>query len=142
MSRVAGIIFPIPKDFVDRLLVENRNVFVKYLARSTGLRIIPKHKVLFYASHGSKEIVGEGQIEKIEFLTPTEVLTKYGLKTFLDKDELTTYTFRQPKRDSSKKLLVLVLSKIKRYRSPVKYWKPISMAGQYLTREEYMQLLK
>ena len=142
MSRIAGIIFPIPKDFVDRLLVENRNVFVKYLARSTGLRIAPKHKVLFYASHGSKDIVGEGQIEEIEFLTPNEVLTKYGPKTFLNEDELTTYMLRQPKRDSSKRMLVLVLSKIKRYRSPVKYEKPISMAGQYLTREDYMQLLK
>lgn len=106
------------------------------------MRIAPKHKVLFYASHGSKEIAGEGQIEEIEFLTPNEVLAKYGAKTFLDKDELATYTLRQPKRDSSKKMLVLVLSKIKRYRSPVKYRKPISMAGQYLTQEDYSGLLK
>jgi hypothetical protein len=36
------------------------------------MRMTPKHKVVFYASQGSKQIVGEGIIEAIEFLTPKE----------------------------------------------------------------------
>ena len=141
MNDVAGIIFPVPKQFVDRLLVEKRNVFVKYVARNGLLRLSIKHRVLFYVSHSSKEIVGEGTIEEIAFLTPAETLGKYGKKIFLDESELEEYTYLQPNRDSSKKMLVLSLSKIKRYSKPKTINRPISMAGLYLTKGEYEQLM-
>ena len=141
MNKIVGFIFPVPPGLVERLLVENRNVFVKYLARN-GVKIAPKYKVLFYMSHSSKEIVGEGQIEEIQFLTPDEVLVKYGTKVFLNRGELTKYMLRQPKRNASKKMLVLVLSKLKRYTKPIRYKQPISMAGQYLWEEDYLELLK
>jgi hypothetical protein len=38
-------------------MIENRNVFVKYVAHPY-VKIAPKHKVLFCVSCGSKEIVG------------------------------------------------------------------------------------
>ena len=142
MSGICGVIFPIPNKFVDRLFIQNRNVFVKYIARTTRVGIMPKHKVLFYASHGSKDIAGEGVIERILFLTPDEAFARYCDKVFLNKDELKQYTSMQPKRDSSKKMLVLVLSKLKRYSQPVRFKQPITMAGQYLTKEEYKELLK
>jgi hypothetical protein len=82
MGEVVGIIFPIPKQFVDRLLVEKRNVFVKYVVNISGVKLAQKHKVLFYASHSSKEIVGEGKIEEIHFLTPSDALKEYGSKLF------------------------------------------------------------
>ncbi len=141
MKEIIGVIFPIPKQFVDRLLVDNRNVFVKYVPRITGLKIVPKDKVLFYASHSSKEIVGEGKIDEMLFLTPEEALQKYGERMFLNEKELSEYTLQQPRRDSQKKMLVLVLSGIRRYSEPRKLKKPITMAGQYLTREEYKRIL-
>jgi hypothetical protein len=141
MNEIVGAIFPIPKEFVNRLLLEKRNVFAKYVAHGTGLKIAPKHKVLFYVSHSSKEIVGEGKIEEMRFLTPKEALEKYGNKLFLNEDELRDYTLQQPRRNPSKKMLVLVLSGLRRYSRPTKFKKPISMTGQYLTREDYIDLL-
>lgn len=136
-----GVIFPVRKQFVNRLLVEKRNVFVKYLARNGLMKLSIKHRVLFYVSQSSKEIVGEGIIEEINFLTPIEALQKYGEKLFLNDIELGEYTHLQPKRDSSKKMLVLVLSKIRRYAKPRIFKRPISMAGLYFTKEEYEELL-
>lgn len=141
MTKIKGVIFPILPNFINRLLVENRNVFVKYLPRNKT-RISPNDKILFYVSHSSKEIVGEGQIEEILFLTPKEVLTQYGSKVFLSPDELSSYMLQQPRRDASKKLLVLVLSKIKQYPKPVIYKKPISMAGQYISASEYAEFFE
>jgi hypothetical protein len=141
MNKIVGVIYPVPLQFVDRLLLENRYVFVKYLPKISGLKIVPKHKVLFYRSHSSKDIVGEGKIEQISFQTPEEALERYGNKLFLNKEELMRYVFQQPKRDQSKKLLVLVLSNIKRYSTPKKFKKPISMAGRYLTQRELKELV-
>lgn len=142
MNKIVGVIYPIPLHFVDRLFVAHRNVFVKYVARTTNLRITPKHKVVFYASHGSKQVVGEGIIEAIEFLTPKEALEKHGDKVFLNEDELKEYTMRQPKRTSSKKMLTLTLSKLRLYPQPIKYGRPVTMAGEYLTEEKYSALLQ
>jgi len=142
MSRIVGVVYPIPLWFVDRLFVAHRSVFVKYVARTTNLRIAPKHKVVFYASHGSREVVGEGVIEAMEFLTPKEVLEKYSVKVFLSKDELMEYAMRQPKRTLSKKMLTLTLSKLKRYPQGIRYKRPLTMTGEYLTKEEYDALLQ
>ena len=136
----AAVIFPIPKQFVNRLLVEKRNVFVKYLARSS-LKLSVKNRLLFYVSHSSKEIIGEGTIEEISFLTPSEALLKYGKQLFLDDNELEEYIYLQPNRDSSKQLLVLVLSKIKKYSEPKSINRPVTMAGLCLTKKEYEELL-
>ena len=94
-----------------------------------------------HLSHGSKEVVGEGTIEAIEFLTPNEVLEKYGAKVFLNRDELMEYTMRQPKRTSSKKMLVLTMYKLRKYSQEITYERPITMAGEYLTQEKYSALL-
>lgn len=140
MDKIAGFIFPVPEKFVNRLLCENRNVFVKYLARTSNPRIVPRNKVVFYASQGTKELVGEGVIQAIEFLTPDEVLGKYGDKVFLDRDELIKYATQVPGRKLTKKMLVLVLSKVKKYSPRPKWMKPITMAGQYFTQDAYKEL--
>jgi hypothetical protein len=140
MDKIAGVIFPVPEKFVDRLLCENRNVFVKYVARTTNLKIVPGNKVVFYASQGAKELVGEGVIQAIELLTPTEALEKYGGKIFLDRNELITYATQVPGRKLTKKMLVLVLSRVKTYSPRLKWMKPITMTGQYLTQDGYNKL--
>lgn len=140
MNKVAAVVYPVPLRMVDRFFIEKKSVFVKYLARNTRVQLSPKNKMVFYASHGSKEIVGEGIIEAVEFLTPDEVLAKYDDKVFLNKEELREYVLLQPCRTSSKKLLTLTLSKIRKYNNPIRIGKPITMTGQYLTKEEYMEI--
>jgi len=140
--KISGIIFPIPLQFVDRIFADQRNVFVKYLAHSTLVGITPRSKVLFYASHGQKEIVGEATIRAMELLTPVEALEKHGDKIFLNKDELMNYMLQQPSRSTSKKLLVLVLSKLRKYPKGISYKRHMTMAGEYLTEEAYNSLIK
>lgn len=140
MRRVVGAVFPTLRELVDRMFVEKRNVFAKYVTwNSTKLK--PKNKVLFYVSRSSKEIVGEGKIEEIYFLTPSEALEKYGNRLFLNEEELQEYTLQRPSRNASKRMLVLVLSNLTRYSKPHRFRKPITVAGQYLTKAEYAELL-
>jgi hypothetical protein len=142
MSKMVGVIYPIPLQFVSRILAEQRNVFVRYLPHATSVRLTRRNKVLFYASHGQKEIVGEATIKAIEFLTPLEALEKHGDKVFLNRNELMEYASRQPSRTNSKKMLVLVLSKPKKYAKGIIYGKPMTMAGEYLTEENYDALFQ
>lgn len=141
MSQIIGVIYPIPLQYVNRIFLQNRNIFVKYLPR-TSTKLKPNHKAIIYASHGFKEIIGEGIIECIEFLTPDEAWQKHGNKIFLDKKELQEYTISQPTRTSTKKMLVITLRKLKKYKSGIKYLRPITMTGQYLTKEDYKFLIR
>lgn len=136
MSQIIGVVYPIPLQYVNRIFLQKRNVFVKYI-RGTNTKIQSGHKVIFYASHGLKEVVGEGTIDSIEFLTPDEVWQKHGEKIFLDKKELQEYTFSQPNRTSTKKMLVITLRKLKKYKNGIKYLRRITMTGEYLTKEDY-----
>ena len=140
MNDIVGTIYPIPEELADRLFEGNTKVFVKYVAHNTT-RLAPKHKVIFYASHGLKKLIGEGVIETVEFLTPQKVLEKYKNQLFLNETELHAYVTRSPSRSSSKEMLTLVLKKLKKFPKPIDYNKPITMAGQYLTAEEYSSLI-
>ena len=142
MKGIWGVVYPIPLQFVDRIFAEQRNVFVKYLSHPTCVRIAPRNRILFYASHGQKEIVGEAMIKSMEFLTPFEALEKHGDKLFLNEVELVKYASLQSSRSISKRLLVLVLSKPRRYARGISYKKPITMAGEYLTKERYNALFQ
>lgn len=142
MSKIAGVIYPIPLQFVNRIFAEKKNVFVKYVTHPTCVRVVPKNKILFYVSHGHKEIVGEATIEAIEFLTPMDALKKHGDKIFLDRDELMEYTSQQPSRTTLRKMLVLVLSKPRKYSKSISCKKPITMTGRYFTEEDYNRLFQ
>jgi len=140
MNEIIGAIYPIPTQLADRLFDGKTKVFVKYIAHNTS-RLVPKHKIVFYASRGSKKLVGEGTIETVEFLCPKVVIEKYKEGLFLNKDEFDVYVKSSPSRTPSKKILTLVLKKVRKYPSPVEYGKPITMAGQYLSAAEYDSLM-
>jgi len=136
MKEIIGVIYPIPLGLVDRLFDGKTKVFVKYLARNTT-KLEPRHKVVFYASHGSRKLIGEGTIEKAEFLNPEAVLARYREDLFLNVEEFQAYVRRSPSRTPSKKMLTFVMKKLKKYPKPVDYDRPVTMAGQYLSVDEY-----
>lgn len=142
LKKVVGVIYPVPFRLLDRIFTEGRVVFVKYTTHPTRVRIAPRNKVLFYASQGPKKIVGEAIIKSVGFLAPLRVLEQYGEKVFLNRNELMDYVSQQPSRTLSKKMLVLVLSKPKKYTRAISYGKPITMAGEYLTEEGYNTLIQ
>ena len=141
LNEIIGVVYPVPVQYIDRLFDEDRNVFVKYV-RSPSIKVNPRDKVLIYASQGSKEVVGEGIIDALYFKTPEEVLKKYGDKLFLTRDELYDYARSQPTRPLTKKMLVLVLSGLRKYSDAIKYPRPMTMAGEYITREKYESLVE
>lgn len=141
MRELIGVIYPIPINFTNRLFDGETKVFVKYVAHNST-QLAPKHKVIFYGSHGSKKLVGEGTIEKVEFMTPEEAVAKYKEELFLTKEEIYDYAKRSPSRTLSKEMLTLVLKRLIKYRKPIQYHKPITMAGQYLNSSEYNSLMQ
>lgn len=136
MSDIRGAIYPIPKKFVDRLFDGETKVFVKYVAHNTT-KVAPKHRVIFYASYGSKKLVGEGTVERVEFLSPEAVIAKHKEQLFLNESEFYAYVGRSPSRAPSKEMLTLVLKKLHKYPKPIDYSRPITMAGQYLRADDY-----
>jgi hypothetical protein len=134
-EKISGAIFPVPVEMTQRLFDAETKIFIKCLPRSTT-RLTPKNKIIFYASHGLKELVGEGTIEKIEFLNTETILSKYKHLLFLNEDECREYI--KGRRD----VLTLTLVNLKKYCPPIKYGKNLTMAGQYITNADYRSLTK
>jgi len=140
MHDIIGAIYPIPRYLKDRFFDGKTKVFVKFLARKST-RLAPKDKIIFYVSRGSKKLVGEGVIQKVEFLTPQDVMAKYRQLLFLNEDEFYAYVKRSPMRTESKEMLTLVLKDLREYTAPIQYDRPMTMTGQYLTAAEYNSLI-
>jgi hypothetical protein len=134
-EKIVGVIYPIPSKLIDRFFDGDTKTFVKCLSHDTT-RVAPKNKIIFYASHGSKELTGEGTIKKVEFLDPETILSRYKQTLFLTENEFRTYI------GCRTRILVLTLSDIKKYSKPIKYKRSITMAGQYVTKNEYFSLLQ
>lgn len=130
-----AVIYPILGKHAKRIL-GGKGVFCKYVGRGVP-SIVTGSKILFYVSHSNFEIVGEGRISKLEFLVPSEILTKYRGKLFLSRKELSEY---QRNRPQDRKLLVAVLTGIRKFTTPIISPHPVTMAGETLTQEQYENL--
>ena len=132
-DELIGVIYALPRHIIDRVLVDKKKVFIKYIAKEpikkTRFRISPGNKLFLYESGGKKIIVGESLIKKCEFLNKDEVYEKYRIDLILTKKELDEYAIGR----EEKKLLVLHLEKIETYEEPIKLNKQITMAGHYVT---------
>ncbi|WP_461865793.1 DUF365 domain-containing protein, partial [Thermococcus sp.] len=140
LEDIIGVIYPVPSDLLERIF-EGKDVFIKH---PTCFKLLkPGHKVLFYASHDVRAIVGEATIKRMEFLSLEEVYKKYGKRVFITKEEALRYA--TPLRDRKEgrkgrkdvKFLVLELENVKRYRRPYKPKRFITVGGKYLSEREY-----
>ena len=131
-SDIYGCIYPLSESYIDRFFNEGKKIFLKYLPHeNTNLK--KNHKLLFYRSRSDKKIVGEGVINKIEFLSPYEILDRYKNDIFLTKDELQIYVGNR----GDKKMLTIHLKNIIKYEEPVISKYSITMAGKYVSKNEY-----
>lgn len=135
MGRMIGAIYAVPKETIDRLLDGKKRAFVKVTGHAST-KLQPKHKIVFYVSHDKQELVGEGTIEKSEFLTPSDVLEKYKNELFLSEDEFLEYVGKRTR------VLVLTLRDLKRYKQPVRSKEVITMGGKYISVEDYEDMVK
>lgn len=126
---VIGIIYPILHDHCQRLLEGGKDVFVKFVSRRPSM-LRPGSRLFFYESGGKKEIVGEAKIVEVTDGTLEEVLRKFSDRLFLTREELERYAGER----RTKKMLVCVISDVKRYSTPLKLGRSLTMAGQYMTK--------
>ena len=129
---IIGVIFPIFRRHFQRLLDDEKTVFVKFVARAFR-RLRSGSRLFFYESRGNKEIVGEARVVDINSGTPDELLRKFGKNLILTRRELEEYTGDR----RTKEMLVLVVRNARKYAIPLRLNKSVSMAGLYMTKEMY-----
>ena len=142
-EKVVGVTFPVPKQFLDRILEGGKRVFVK----PSTLRVQPGMKVVFYASREGHAWLGEAEVESVEFFNSVEeIITKYEKELFLTPKELREYERERQKWHSRgrrpRPWMVLRLKNIKKYLKPVKPPRFIAVSGRYIKEDEYRGILK
>lgn len=131
-----AMIYPLLKEHIERIFA-GKDVFCKYTGRN--FRIGAGTKILFYASQGSQQVLGEAKVKSVEYLTPDETAKKYESRLFITKDELEKYRGLRPKEA---KILVLQLEGIRKYIQPKVSEKIVTMSGQQLSEIDYRNFMK
>ena len=143
-EEIVGVVYPVPSNLIDRIFKEGKDVFIKHPTCFKQLK--PRHKVLFYASHETRAIVGEATIKNIDFLKISEIYKKYGDRVFISEEEAKSYSKPLSSRRTGVsgardiKFLVLEFKDIKKYGKIVKPKRFITVGGKYLTKKEYEEI--
>ncbi len=139
MTKIVGVAFPIPKQFVDRFFKEGKDVFIKPATVFKELK--PQMKFVFYQSRKDTGFVGEAKIKEIKLIDdPMKVFEMYEDRVFLTKEELREYVRSQGRWRhvksrgivKKKRWLVIELEDIKKYDKPVKPKRFVPVGGQYI----------
>lgn len=136
-DELIGVIYALPTYLIDRFFRGKKHTFVKYLGRQPTTRLAPGHKIIFYASHDKKQLLGEATIHTIDFLVPSEVPQRFARSLFLTAEEFAAYTGKR----LQKPLMVLQLQKIRIYPVPIASPVTVTMAGRYIHSDSYDRLL-
>ena len=143
-EEIIGVAYPVPSNLLNRIFKEGKDVFIKHPTCFKQLK--PGHKILFYASHETRAIVGEATIKNIELMKIDQIYEKYGDRVFITKEEAKEYTKplaeRKGKRGKVRDLEFLVIE-LETPRIFEKYYKPkrfIVVGGKYVTKKEYNEI--
>jgi len=143
-EKIIGVAYPVPSNLLDRIFKEGKDVFVKHPTCYKQLK--PGHKILFYASHETRAIIGEATIKTIELMKINEIYKKYGNRVFITKDEAKEYTKplaeRREKGGKIRDIEFLVLE-LGEPRIFEKYYKPkrfVPVGGKYIIKKEYSEI--
>lgn len=131
-----AVILPFRRNHIQRIF-HGRDVICKFVGRRR-VKIGEGSQLLFYASGGGREIVGEATIKTTEYLSPDDAIGKHGKRLFLSPKELLAY---KGNRIGQSNLLVLGLEDLKKFKRVVRLGKALTMAGQTLNIEEYSKIV-
>ena len=133
-----GIIYPLPQYLIDRFFILNKIVFIKFPTHeSISTNLLKCKKLIFYKSRGEWELVGEGEIDSIFLMPINDALNNFEKELFLSEHELIFYA----KSRIIKKVLVFKLSNLKKYGKPITLDHYVTMAGEYISKEDYQRLI-
>lgn len=134
-----GVVYPILPQHVDRMFDEKKDVFVKFSKH----RHLAEGSVIVFRVSGRKEFAGEGVIKKVEKLEPNEAWNRYGDRIFLTKKDYDKYVSRSPLGErKSRTIAVYVLRQLRKYKKPVPANKRMTVAGYYITRKDYENIVR
>ena len=138
IESIVGIIFPLSREHIDRFVEHGKTVFVKFYGKErVPLRLRHGSRLFFYQSGGGKEIVGEAKITEVSTGTLDSVWDQFGNRLFLTREELEAYVDDR----TNIRMAVLVLEGAKKYRNPLTLSHSITMAGQYMTKKLFQNLI-
>ncbi|WP_461864980.1 ASCH domain-containing protein [Thermococcus sp.] len=142
-KEIVGVTFPVPKQFLDRILEEGKTVFVK----PATLRAVPNMKIIFYASREYQGWYGEAEIESVEHFTSVEeIIRKYKDELFLTAKELREYEKERQRWHSRGKRrrpwMVVKLKNVRKYPNIIKPKRFITVSGRYVKGEEYREIAR
>ena len=90
MEEIYGVIFPIPRQYMNRFFQDNKNVFIKPATLFRSLK--PGLMFYFYQSRKDTGIVGEARIKTVTFSEdPIDFFKIFGDAIFLQKSEVEKY---------------------------------------------------
>lgn len=134
---IKGIIYPLPKNLTEDILLKDKNIFYKYIGtiptKKTKIYLTEGMNLFIYESGGTRKIVGLANIKKIFYETAQEIIEKYSNKMMGDIAHLKKYS----KGRENKKLQVLLLENIKQLKPPIIYENHMSISGRYMDSEYF-----
>ncbi len=132
-----GVIYPLPQRLIYRFFEDDKTVFIKFSAHeSISVSLKSCKKLIFYKSRGKQELIGEGDIENIFLMSIHDIINTFEKELFLSRDELASYA-----KSRNRKALVFKLSNLRKYQLPVKLDHYVTMAGSYISDEDYTQIV-
>jgi len=131
-----AVIHAVLPSHVERLLSGKSDAFGKYVGFGRISEPLASCRMLMiYESHRSKNIVGDARIHRLDFMTADQIVKGLGDRFFLTEIELDSYS-----NGRRRPLLVFELHHFRRYITPIALKRPLTMAGQMVSRSEFDRL--
>lgn len=140
-NNIIGIIYPILQSNFSYLLKHKEPVYIKYITHTKSknpTKLQKGHYLLFYVSKKDKSISGYSKIKNVSFKQANEIKNQFIHRIQLNSQEFSVYIQNR----ESKYLLFLELEEIIQLKKPVIVTSPISMAGQYISKNQLNAILE
>lgn len=132
-----AVIYPIPSNFALRIFKEKKSVFAKYGTHEVlSQNVTDCKKLLIYESSTGQKITGEADVLSVQLMNFSEVISEYKKEFFLSEDEFRAYASGR----EEKKMMVFKLDNIKEYSAPIIFDHKLTVAGEYISKDEYNRL--
>ena len=140
MSKIIGVTFPVPKEYMSRFFEDGKTVFIKPATVFKELK--SGMKLVFYQSQQDTGYVGEATIKRIILMEdPLRFFDTYGDAVFLTREEVKKYLEEQKKwqgvrvrkgEGRKKNWIALELEGIRRYDAIRKPERFVPVGGKYI----------
>jgi len=137
---IVGIIYPLRQENYQLINRIKEPVYVKFITHTNSknpTKLKHNNYILFYQSGKNKTIVGYSKIISISFKKATEIKNEYLSRIQMNENDFCSYV----KGRESKLLLFLELDQIMTLEQPVELSFPITMAGQYITKNDLRTII-